>query len=96
MTFLIITGAISVLTLIMIVLMCIDTVHIFRAKYPDVRIPKSSRASKYESLLQLVIVSIIPIINVILLLMLVFNGDRIKMDIVEKIYEKYSSEEVAE
>lgn len=96
MQFLIIMGAISAITLLMTVLMCIDAIHIIRDRYPDLKVPKHSRAARYEAVLKLIIVSLIPIFNIIFLLVIVFKGDEIKESIVENIYKKYSHEEVME
>lgn len=93
MIFLFINLGISLLTLVVFWMCCIEGAHEFRKRYPDIKIPKSHWSSKINTVVRVIIVSMIPIFNLFMLLYIVFKTEEIIEEGVYKLHNKYAPEE---
>ena len=82
--------AIGVLYLILSTLAVLDVAHDFKLKYPDMKAPKSSLAGKILSLIKNIAVALIPLYNILLCLVFIFNYEQLKEKTMAKFYLKCS------
>lgn len=80
---------ISIVTLLMNILISVTVAQKFKRWYPNLKVPKSSIASKWLVFLKLVIGSFIPIVNVGILWVYIFNGEELEARAILKLYHKY-------
>lgn len=77
---------ISVLCLIMYTLATIDMTHKFRTRYPDLKPKRTSLAGKLFVAIKMVVVSFIPLMNIGLLWVVLFNYDDLETRTLAKVY----------
>ena len=93
MLFLFIYLGISLLTLVLFWMCCIEGAHEFRKRYPHIKIPKSHWSSKINVVIRVIIPSMIPIFNLLMLLYIVFKNEEVIEGSIYKLHNKYASEE---
>ena len=88
MIFLYINLAIAGLYLALQTLATIDIAHKFKRKYPELKVPKTSVAGHLFSMLRTLIVSLIPIYNILLCLVFLFKYEELEAKSMSKVYLK--------
>lgn len=83
---------ISIITLLMSILISATVVQKFKRWHSNLKVPKSSIASKWLAFLKLVIGSFIPIVNVGILWVYIFNGEELETRAILKLYHKCMEE----
>ena len=86
MIFLNIHIAIGILFLILFTLSSIDIAYEFKRLYPDIKNPKSNWAGSVLSILKSIIKAFIPLFNLALCWVILFNYDEIKTKTIDKVY----------
>ncbi len=80
---------------ILFVLLVIDGYEAFKSKHPDFHFPKELRDSKYIlGIIKLSLMAICPIFNILFMLSMVIEHDKIIDRVVNTIEEKYNINEV--
>ena len=87
---------IAVLVLVISCLMSLDASRMFHELYPNVHIPKRNLAYKLETLIEIIIMAILPLFNGAMLLIMVFKSEEIKNRTIYSLYKKYSDKEDSE
>lgn len=78
---------IGALCLLMYTLAAIDIAYKFKKRHPNLKIPSSSWAGKILSIVKYIVVSLLPIINFVFILVLVFNYSEIETKTLDKTYQ---------
>jgi hypothetical protein len=84
---------ISLLTQAVFWMCCVEGAHEFRKRYPHIKIPKSHWSSKINTVIRVIIMSITPIFNLLMLLYIVFKTEEVIEGSIYKLHNKYASEE---
>lgn len=79
---------VSLLTIVLMFLSEIEIAHKFKARYPGLKPPMMSLAGKIASVLKTIIGSIVPIVNIALLLVLVFHYSELEERTIAKVYRE--------
>ena len=85
--------AISILTFVLFEVSAVDMAHKFKLKYPNLQVPRYSWANKVGIFLRTLIGSFIPLVNIVLLWVIIFNYDELERRSIEKIREKCTPKE---
>ena len=92
MILLYIYAAISLAAFLMTMLISINGAHLFKQRYPNIRMPKSHWSDKIVTWTRVAFMSAIPVFNAFYLFYLVFKADEITEASVRKVYLKYMSD----
>jgi hypothetical protein len=84
---------ISLLTLVLFWMCCIEGAIEFRKRYPHIKIPKSHWSSKINVVIRVIIISMIPIFNLVFLLYITFKTEDVIEGSIYRLHNKYASEE---
>ena len=88
MIFLNINIVIGILFLVLHTFSTLDIVYEFKQLYPDVKAPKTNWASLVLTIIKLIIKAFIPLFNIALCWVHLFNYEELKTTAIEKVYAK--------
>ena len=79
-------AVVSILNLALVVAAINDAEEKFRKRYPELEIPKSSRASKFSTWVRLIVLALLPIVQLLILWTLLFRYTSIIDETIHKTY----------
>jgi hypothetical protein len=83
---------VSITSLILFKLTSLAMSRIFKARYPDLKPPKTSFIEKLGTIFKALLIHFMPILNVLLLFIYLFDEEKIVERSIEKMYSKLSKE----
>jgi hypothetical protein len=92
MTLLYIYLAISIITLLQFLLAIMDASAKLKKRFPNISYEKSSFAEVISTGFRLILLSFMPIVNLMLSLTMLFKYDEFIESTVSKVYEKYKNQ----
>ena len=92
MILLYIYAGVSAAAFVATILVSLDGAHIFKQRYPGMRIPKSHWSSRILTWTKVALISAIPVFNVFYLLFLIIKSDELAEAGALKVYMKCMSD----
>lgn len=93
MIFLNINIVIAIIFLVILMLSAIDVAYEFKRKYPDLKIPKRSWAGRILTWVKSIIIALIPLYNIIMCCVFIFNYEELKTKTIDKAYAECIAKE---
>jgi len=93
MIFLNINVLIGIIFLVILMLSSIDVAYEFKRKYPDLKVPKRSWAGRILSWVKSIIIALIPLYNILMCCVFIFNYDELKTKTINKVYAECIAKE---
>lgn len=93
MMFLIINFGVTLLDILLIHLLAIRSKWVFKKRYPDLEIVKSHWSVTVTSIIKLLVLSLCPVINLLMIWTFIFNDDEVCERTVANIYNTCMKEQ---
>lgn len=93
MMFLIINFGVTLLDILLMYLLAIRSKWVFKKRYPELEIVKSHWSVTVTSIIKLLVLSLCPVINLLMIWVFIFNDDEVCERTVASIYNTCMKEQ---